>query len=123
MPLLPSSSLLRSILVVMEPQTGTQRAFAVKAFYKNGESFVIAQCEFRREFGINRNPAVPTANAKNFEATGSTLKKKDGSVKKHVDPRTVFESGNQMGNTRTTFLTEKHLTCTLFSALKSTVIV
>jgi hypothetical protein len=27
----------------MEPWTGEQRAFAVKAFYKNGDSFVIAQ--------------------------------------------------------------------------------
>ena len=32
----------------MEPWTGAQRAFAVKAFYKNGDSFVIAQHEFRR---------------------------------------------------------------------------
>jgi hypothetical protein len=53
----------------------------VKAFYKNGDSFVIAQREFRREFGIHRNRAVPSAHAiktwvQNFEATGSTLKKK-----------------------------------------------
>jgi hypothetical protein len=27
----------------MEPWTGAQRAFAVKAFYKSGDSFVIAQ--------------------------------------------------------------------------------
>jgi hypothetical protein len=27
----------------MEPWTGAQRAFAVKGFYKNGDSFVIAQ--------------------------------------------------------------------------------
>jgi len=70
----------------MEPWTGAQRAFAVKAFYKNGDSFVIAQREFGREFGIHRNHAVPSAHAiktwvRNFEATGSTRKKKDGSVK------------------------------------------
>jgi len=70
----------------MESWTGAQRAFAVKAFYKNSDSFVIAQREFRREFGIHRNRAVPSAHAvktwvRNFEATGSTLKKKDGSVK------------------------------------------
>jgi hypothetical protein len=35
----------------------------VKAFYKHGDSFVIAQREFRREFGINRNRAVPSAHA------------------------------------------------------------
>ena len=32
----------------MEPWTGAQRVFAVKAFYKNSDSFVIAQREFRR---------------------------------------------------------------------------
>jgi hypothetical protein len=32
----------------MESWTGAQRAFAVNAFYKNGDSFVIAQREFRR---------------------------------------------------------------------------
>jgi len=32
----------------MEPWTGAQGAFAVKAFYKNSDSFMIAQREFRR---------------------------------------------------------------------------
>jgi hypothetical protein len=58
----------------------------VKAFYKNGDSFVIAQREFWTEFAIHRNRAVPSAHVnttwvQNFEATGSTLKKKGGSVK------------------------------------------
>jgi hypothetical protein len=47
----------------MEPWTGAQCAFAVKAFYKYGDSFVIAQREFQREFGIHRNHAVPSAHA------------------------------------------------------------
>jgi len=47
----------------MEPWTGAQRLFAVKAFYKNGDNFVIAQREFRREFGIHRIRAVPSAHA------------------------------------------------------------
>jgi hypothetical protein len=42
---------------------GAQRAFAVKAVYKNGDSFVIAQHEYRREFGIHRNRAVPSTYA------------------------------------------------------------
>ena len=47
---------------------------------------MIAQREFRREFGIHRNRAVPSGHAiriwvRNSEATGSTLKKKGGSVK------------------------------------------
>ncbi|PSN35893.1 hypothetical protein C0J52_18976 [Blattella germanica] len=41
--------------------------------------------EFRREFGIDRNHAVPSANSikiwvRNLEATGSTVKKKGGGV-------------------------------------------
>jgi hypothetical protein len=43
----------------MEPWTGAHLAFALKAFYKYGDSFVIAQREFRREFEIHRNRAVP----------------------------------------------------------------
>jgi transposase len=78
----------------MEPWTGAQHAFAMKAFYKNGYSFVIAHREFQREFGIHCNPAVQSAHAiktwvQNFEATGSTLKKKGGSVKTARTPENV----------------------------------
>jgi hypothetical protein len=78
----------------MEPWTGTQCAFAVKVFYKNGDSFVTALCEFQREFGIHRSCAVPSAHAiktwfRNFEATDSTLKKKGGSVKIVRTPRNI----------------------------------
>ena len=70
----------------MEPWTGAQRVFAVKAFYKNSDRFVIARREFRREFGIHRSRAVLPPHAIKtcvpiFEATGSTLKQKSGSVK------------------------------------------
>jgi hypothetical protein len=66
----------------------------VEAFYKNGDSFAITQHEFRREFGIHRNHAVPSAHAiktlvRNFEATGSTLKKKGGSVKTVRTPKNI----------------------------------
>jgi hypothetical protein len=75
----------------MEPWTGA-RAFAVKAFYKNGDSFMITQSEFQREFGIHRNRAVPSTHAiktwvQNFEVTGSTLKKKGGSVETVHTPK------------------------------------
>jgi hypothetical protein len=55
---------------------------------------VIAQREFRREFGIHCNRAVPSAHAiktwvQNFEATGSTVKKKGGSVKAASTPENV----------------------------------
>jgi hypothetical protein len=47
---------------------------------------MIAQREFRREFGIHLSRAVPSAHAiktlvRNFEATGTTPKKRGGSVK------------------------------------------
>jgi len=66
----------------------------VKAFYKNGDSSVIAQHEFQRQFGIHHNRAVPSAHAiknwvQNFEATGSTLKKKGGSVKTVRTPENI----------------------------------
>jgi len=78
----------------MEPWTGAQRAFAVKAFYKIGDSFVITQREFWIEFGIHHNCAVPSAHAiktwvRNFDATGSTLKKKGGSVKTVRTPENI----------------------------------
>jgi hypothetical protein len=78
----------------MEPWTGAQRAFAVKVFYKYGDSFVIAQREFRREFEIYRNRAVPSAHAiktwvRNLEATGSTLKTNGGSVKTLSTPENI----------------------------------
>jgi transposase len=78
----------------MEPWTGAQRDFAVKAFYKNGDSFVIAQREFQREFGIHCNRAVPSAHAiktwvQNFEDTGSTLKKKGSSVQIICTPENI----------------------------------
>jgi len=68
--------------------------FAVKAFCKNGDNFVIAQREFRREFGIHRNCAVPSAHVimtwvRNFEATVSTLKKKGGSAKTVRTPENI----------------------------------
>ena len=78
----------------MEPWTGAQGAFAVEAFYKNGDSFVITQREFRREFGIYSSRAVPSAHAiktwlRNLEATGSTIKTNGGSVKTERTPENI----------------------------------
>jgi len=75
-------------------RTGARIAFAVKAFYKNSDSFVIAQRVFRIEFGIYRNRAVPSAHAikiwvRNFEAIGSKLKKKGDSVKTVRTPENI----------------------------------
>ena len=66
----------------------------MKAFPKNGNSFVIAQRVFRIEFEIHRSRAVPSAYViktlfRNFEATGSTLRKKGGSVKRVRIPENI----------------------------------
>jgi hypothetical protein len=75
----------------MEQWTDVQLVFAMKAFYKNGDSLR----KFRREFGFHRNRAVPSAHAiktsvRNFEVTGSTLKKKGGSVKTVRTPENIL---------------------------------
>jgi hypothetical protein len=51
------------------------RAFAVKAYYKNNDSYVSAQRVFWNHFNLPRNDPVPSTHAikiwiKNFEATG-----------------------------------------------------
>ena len=75
-----------SVQFEMESWSGAQRAFAVTSFYNNNDSYIAAQREFRKKFGIHGNGKVPSAHAiktwmNNFEKTGSTAKKKGGSVK------------------------------------------
>ena len=91
----------------MESWNGAHRAFAVKAYYKNNDSYVSAQRVFRNHFNIPRNDPVPSAHAiktwiKNFEETGSTVKKRIGSVKSVRMPENVarVESALQRGSTR-----------------------
>jgi hypothetical protein len=50
------------MLVTIEPWTGA-RVFVLKAFYKNSDSFVIAQREFQREFEIHCSRTVPSTHA------------------------------------------------------------
>jgi hypothetical protein len=68
------------------PVVWSTKCFCCEGIYKNGVSFVIFQHEFRSGFGIHCNRAVPSTHAikalvRNFEATGSVLKKKGNSVK------------------------------------------
>jgi transposase len=58
-----------------------QRAFAIKLFYKNNDSLEGAQKEFRSFLNLGRHGRVPSEHViktwiKNFEETGSALKKK-----------------------------------------------
>jgi len=92
--MLPGGVAVNSVQFEMEWWTGAQRAFAVKSFYKNNDSYVAAQREFRKKFGIHRNSQVPSAHAiktwvNNFEETGSTVKKKGSSVKIVRTPQNI----------------------------------
>jgi transposase len=89
--MLPGGVAVNSVQFEIEPRTGAQRAFAVTSFYNNNDSYVAARREFSKKFGIHRNSEVPSAHAiktwvNNFEETGSTVKKKGGSVKTSSHP-------------------------------------
>jgi hypothetical protein len=78
----------------MESWTGAQCAVTIKLFYKNNNSYVATEREFRKKFGIHRNSNVPSAHAlktwiNNFEETGSTVKKKGGSGKTVRTPQNI----------------------------------
>jgi len=91
---LPGGVAVNSVQFEMESWTGAQRTFSVKSFYKNNDNYVAAQREFRNKFGIHRNSKVPSVHAimtwvNNFEETGSTVKKKGGSVKTVRTPQNI----------------------------------
>ena len=108
---LPGGVAVNSVQFEMESWSGAQRALTVKSFYKNNDSYVAAQREFRKKFGIHRNSKVPSAHAiktwvNNFEEAGSTVKKKGGSVKtvrtpQNIDPvRASFEQSPRQSAVR-----------------------
>ena len=53
--MLPGGVALNSVQFEIEPWTGSQRAFAVKSFYKNNDSYVDAQREFSQEIRDSSN--------------------------------------------------------------------
>lgn len=65
-------------LVAMEPYTGVQRAFCVRAYYENNKSVITARRLYRHEHGLHDLSEVPSANVirkwiRMFETTGSTV--------------------------------------------------
>jgi hypothetical protein len=83
--MLPGGVAVNSVQFEMDSSTGSQRAFIIKSFYKNNNSYFATQREFCKKFGIHRNSKVLSAHAintwvNNCEETGSTVKKKGGSV-------------------------------------------
>ena len=92
--MLPGGVAVNSVQFEMESWTGAQRGFAVKSFYKNNDSYVAAQREFRKKFGIHRNSKVPSVHAikdvdKQLWRDGSTVKKKGGNVKTVRTPQNI----------------------------------
>jgi len=84
--MLPDGVAVNSVHFEKESWTGAQRTFAVKSFYKNNDSYIDTQREFRKKFGVHWNSKVPSAHAiktwvNNLEETGSIVEKKSGSVK------------------------------------------
>jgi len=51
--MLPGGMAVNSVQFEMESWTGAQRAFAVKSFYKNNDSYVAAQRDFSKKFGTH----------------------------------------------------------------------
>jgi hypothetical protein len=70
----------------MEHWSSEQRAFAVKAYYKNNDSFVGAQRAFCRQFSLSPRDPVSSHGTidlwiKNFETTASMTQNRGGSKK------------------------------------------
>jgi hypothetical protein len=61
--MLPGGMAVNIVQFEMKSWTGTQPAFAVKSFYMYNDSYVAAQREFRKKFGIHRNSQVPSTHA------------------------------------------------------------
>jgi transposase len=67
--------------VAMEQWSGPERAVAVSAYYRNGDSVIAAQRVFRCHYEIPPRGQISSAHAirtwvRNFEETGSALGKK-----------------------------------------------
>lgn len=65
----------------MERFTGPQRAFCVRAFYKNNDSYVLVRRLYRNHFNIARMRDVPSENLikyciRKFENSGNTMTSK-----------------------------------------------
>lgn len=73
----------------MSPFTGEHRAFAVRAFYENGKSYITVRRMFRVKFNLSSIRQCPSTQLikqwlKRFDKTGSTLP-----MRRQGQPRTV----------------------------------
>ncbi|CAK9810866.1 Mariner Mos1 transposase [Anthophora plagiata] len=71
------------------PWSGEHRGFVVEAFFKNGESVIATQREFRTRFVLRANKSVPDRKTillwvRRVRATGSALKRKPPGRPKNV---------------------------------------
>ena len=63
----------------------SQRAFAVKSFYKNGNNAIAAQREFRFHYNLGRRARVPTCRAINTWVENFELNEPQKTLK-HFEP-------------------------------------
>lgn len=70
----------------MEAYPGNHRAFCIRAYYRNGDSIVIAQRLYRAEFNVRNAPKDDTIRKwiRMFENTGSSVK-----IRNQGRPRSV----------------------------------
>jgi hypothetical protein len=88
--MLPGGVAVNSVQFEMDSWTGAHRAFAVKLFYKNNDSYVAAQREFRKKFGVYRNSKVPSAHAiKTWVQLAQLLRRKVVVLKRFAPHRTL----------------------------------
>lgn len=91
----------------MEKCSGIQLAFAVKAYYTHGQSFVRVKRAFRLHYHLPPRSPVPSNKAirtwvLNFESSGSTSQKIGGSVRTARTPQNIKAVRNSVNaSTRT----------------------
>ncbi|CAG7732149.1 unnamed protein product, partial [Allacma fusca] len=99
----------------MEKWTAVQRAFIVKAFFKNNDSYISAIRAFRKHFkltGKSEVPSRPTVKlwVKNFEKTAHACKNKPTGRKRSVrTPETTDRVRHSVQTTPTTSIRKRAL--------------
>ncbi|KAG8315101.1 hypothetical protein J6590_077482 [Homalodisca vitripennis] len=107
--MMPSSN---GHLVEMEKWSGVERAVAVRAYNKNGDSITAAQRVFQRHYDIPPRGRIPSSHAisscvRNFEETGSTLKK--NLLGDCSNPRKCCCGASHSGKESASFCSKNHL--------------
>jgi len=92
--MLPGGVALNNVQFEMESWTGAHCTFVLKSFYKNNDSYVDAQREFRKKLGIHRKSKLPSALAlktwvNNLKRQAQLLRRKVVVLKEFAPHRTL----------------------------------